>query len=169
MQSLRATPALLAISLSIPVSVWWFASLSLAAPLPGPFLIPVSLQVLTTYVGLQVTCIALFAPLWITSNCNLSEHRSDVSGCAVDIISFLVLTFPLVVMLGLATGVSFASLATIQFIIFALGYGVAFVARFAGMRVVNPDNQRLLVTAIGVIGAACFWNLHVAGLQWVLA
>lgn len=169
MQSLRATPALLAILLSIPVSTWWFASVSLAAPLPGPLLVPLSLQVLTTFFGLQITCLALFAPLWIAGNCNLSENRSDVIGGAVDIISFLLPTFPLVVMLGLATGVSFALLATIQFIVFTLGSAIAFVARFAGSRVVDPDNQRLLVTAIGVIGAACIWSSHAIGLQWVLS
>jgi len=163
------TPALLAILLSIPVSIWWFASLSLVTPLPGPSLIPLSHQVLTTTIGLQAACVALFAPLWVTGSHNVTEQRSDTIGSVVDIISFLFPAFPLLVMLGLATGVAIISIAMSQLVVLALGTAVAFVARIAGARVADPETQRILITGIGVIGAACFWTAHAIGLQWVLS
>lgn len=169
MRSPGIAPALFGILLSIPVSTWWFARLSLETPLPGPPLIPLSLQVLTMYIGLQATCIALVAPVWITGSHSRSDRTSDAAGGLVDIISFLLPTLPLLVMLGMATAVSFALIATSQLIVLILGFAIALFARRTMTHVINPESRRLLATSIGVLGAAGVWALHTAGLRWLLA
>ena len=169
MQSLNATPSLLALTLSIPLSVWWFSQMSMMSPLPGPGLTPTSLQALLVFLGVQVSCLCLFGPLWQMADQRSPEPHPSVIKSMTDSAAFLLPTLPLLAMLGYATGVSLARLGATQVFIFAIGTAVAVVARLALMRISSPDAQRLVVTSIGALAATVAWSSRSNCFQWAIS
>ena len=167
MQPLSATPILLTLIYSLPISVWWFAQLSMLSPLPGPALAPVSSPVLQTLVVVQILCLCLFVPMWILHDSAQAGPRSPKLRYSLIIASSVLPAWPLIVMLGLATGVSFASLATTQVLAVTIGFIVATVATLGRKLVATVELQRLINTSVGAIAAACAWLLRDSYLHWL--
>ena len=167
MQPLSATPILFTLIYSALISVWWFAQLSMLSPLPGPALAPVSSQVLQALVAVQIFCLCLFVPIWVLHDSKQAGPRSFSLRYSLIIASSVLPAWPLIAMLGLATGVSFTSLAATQALAILIGLAVASVAALGRSLATTIDLQRLLSTSIGTIAAASAWLLRDSYLQWL--
>lgn len=167
MQPLSATPILFTLIYSSLISVWWFAQLSMLSPLPGPALAPVSSQVLQALVAVQILGLCLFVPMWILHDSKQAGPRSSRLRYPLIIASSLLPAWPLIAMLGLATGVSFTSLAITQALAIGIGLAVAIVATLGQNLVATVELQRLINTGIGALAAACAWLLRDSFLHWL--
>ena len=87
MRALKLTPMLVGLMCALPISVWWFAQLTLVSPLPGPALAPLSLEVLTVLISVQLLVLCLFAPLWVLNDARLCHGRSGALLAAATIAS----------------------------------------------------------------------------------
>ena len=167
MRALKLAPAMLGLMCSLPISFWWFARLSLVSPLPGPQLAPLSLEALQVLVSLQLLILCLFAPLWLLHDSSLFKGRSGVLRGATAIASTLLPVWPLIAMLGLASGVSFSGLLTTQIVILVSGLAILALATVARALFHSVESQRLILTSFGVVAAFVAWSLRAIWLQWL--
>ena len=165
MRSISLTPPLLALSITIPVSVWWFAQLSLVSPLPGPTLAPMSLQALQTLVSFELACLCLFGPLWILSP--RIDSGSTLLSNSIAVISFVVPPLPLLGMLSYASGSSLLSLAFAVLGVAAVGVAVLGITQLVLRQAGTSEAQRLAVTCSGALAAVAVWSSRSVWLHWI--
>ena len=165
MRALKLTPALVGLMCALPISVWWFTQLTLVAPLPGPALAPLSREVQTVLVSVQLLVLCLFAPLWVLNDARLCNGRSGALLAAATIASILLPAWPLIVMLGLASGVSFSALLATQIVIALAGLVIVAIASVARAVFDSTESLRLILTGLGVAAAFAAWSLRASWLQ----
>jgi hypothetical protein len=167
MRALKLTPTLVGLMCALPISVWWFAQLTLVSPLPGPALAPLSREVLTVLVSVQLLVMCLFAPLWVLNDARLCNGRSGALLAAATIASMLLPTWPLIVMLGLASGASFSGLLITQIVIASAGLVIVAIASVSRAAFDTTESIRLILTGLGAVAAFAAWSLRAFWLQWL--
>lgn len=167
MRALKLTPALVGLMCALPISVWWFARLTFVSPLPGPELAPLSLEVLTVLVSVQLLVMCLFAPLWVLNDARLCNGRPGALLAAATIASMLLPVWPLIVMLGLASGASFSALVTTQVVIALAGLVIVAIASVSRAVIDTTEALRLILTGLGAAAAFAAWSLRASWLQWL--
>jgi hypothetical protein len=167
MRALKLTPALVGLLCALPISIWWFAQLTLVSPLPGPALAPLSREVLTVLVSVQLLVMCLFAPLWVLNDARLCNGRSGALLAAATIASMLLPAWPLIVMLGLASGASFSGLLTAQIAIASAGLVIVAIASVSRALFDTTESLRLILTGLGAVAAFIAWSLRASWLQWL--
>jgi len=136
-------------------------------PLPGPGWAPFSLEVLQVVIIVQITSLCLCGPFWSRRNPRPANLRTTTSNNATVVVSALLPAWPLVALLGLASGVSLMSLATIEGFAAAVGVVVINTASFAEKTAVTAEARQLIRSSIGATAAFCVWLLRNSWLSWV--
>jgi hypothetical protein len=149
-------PAVLTLIYLIPVSIWWFAQLSIGSPSFGP----ISLQALEALLLTQVLCLFLFAPQW-------SSMRTGIKEGAITVAVSLLPTWPLFALLCLASGVSLISLAAAQALTAVLGLVFISTLGLLHRAPVNAEAARLIRASFGLIIATFAWLTRATWLPWV--
>ena len=160
MRNVSATPAVLTITYLVPVSVWWFAQMSILLQASEPLLVPFSLNVLQTLSIVQVISLCLFVPHWV-------QQRLGMAHSATAIATSLLPTWPLFAMLGLATGVSATALIATQAVAAVIGLAMAGIASIVQRLPVTAEVLRLSKACLGLTAATLAWLLRSQWLQWI--
>jgi hypothetical protein len=150
------TPAVLTLIYLIPVSIWWFAQLSIGLQSPGP----ISLQAFEALLLTQVLCLCLLAPQWSRTTAGFKEGATAVAAS-------LLPSWPLFALLCLASGISFISLAAAQAITAILGLVSISILDLLHRVPVNAEAARLVRASFGLIIATFAWSTHATWLPWV--
>ena len=160
MRNVSATPAVLTIAYLVPVSVWWFAQMSLLLQASEPLLVPFSINVLQTLSVVQVLCLCLFVPHWI-------QPQLDMTHSATTIATSLLPAWPLFAILGLATGIPATAIVATQAVAAAIGLAVAGAATFVQRLHLGVEILRLSQACLGLAAATLAWLLRSEWLQWI--
>lgn len=147
MRRLSPIPAVVTLLWLVPAGTAWLAELSMMSPLPGPALAPASLDALHVVLLAQCLSLVLFAPQWQ----------------AAAVPTALLPAWPLLALLGYATGVTLITLMITQ--LFAAAAGLLVVAVTAPLRrPAGGDTLRLARASAGLVAAAIAWLLRDAWL-----
>jgi hypothetical protein len=144
----------------IPVSVWWFAQMSLLLQASNPVLVPFSISVLQTLSVLQVLSLCLFVPHW-------NQPQLGMTHSAKTIATSLLPAWPLFAILGLATGVPETALIASQALAAGIGLAVAGITTFVQRLHLRAEIMRLSRACLGLAAATLAWLLRGAWLQWL--
>lgn len=160
MRNVSATPAVLTIAYLVPVSVWWFAQMSILLQASNPVLVPFSIQVLQTLSIVQVLCLCLFVPHWV-------QPRLGMTHSATTIATSLLPAWPLFAILGLATGIPATALIATQVVAACVGLAVAGITTLVQRSSVSAEVLRLSQAGLGLAAATLAWLLRSEWLQWL--
>ncbi len=160
MRNVSATPAVLTIAYLVPVSVWWFAQLSLLLQASNPVLVPFSINVLQTLSVVQLLCLCLFAPHWIKPQLGMAHSATTIA-------TSLLPAWPLFALLGLATGIPASALIATQAVAACVGLAVAGAATFLQRLHVSAEGLRLSQSCLGLAAASFAWLLRDEWLRWL--
>jgi hypothetical protein len=160
MRKVSATPAVLTITYLVPVSVWWFAQMSILLHASEPLLVPFSLNVLQTLSIVQVLSLCLFVPHWIQPQLGMTYGATTIA-------TSLLPAWPLFAILGLATGVPATALIATQAVAAGIGLAVAGIASFVQRLPVTAEVLRLSKACLGLTAATLAWLLRSQWLQWI--
>ena len=151
MRRLSAIPAVVTLVWLLPAGAAWFAELSMMSPLPGPELGPASLDTLRLVLLAQLLALCLFAPQW------------QANAVAASLLP----AWPLVALLGYATGIPAPTLVGTQIGIAATG--LLITALTAPLR--RPgggETAQLLRAAAGTVAAGIAWLVRDSWLPGML-
>jgi len=160
MRTVSATPAVLTLAYLVPVSVWWFAQMSLLLQASNPVLVPFSINVLQTLSIVQVLCLCLFVPHWVQSQLGMTHSATMIA-------TSLLPAWPLFAILGLATGVPATALIATQAVAAGIGLAMAGVAVFMQRLHLGAEVLRLSQSCLGLVAATLAWLLRNEWLQWL--
>ena len=160
MRNVSATPAVLTMTYLVPVSVWWFAQMSLLLQASNPVLAPFSINILQTLSIVQVLCLCLFVPHWVQSQLGMTHSATAIA-------TSLLPAWPLFAILGLATGVPATALVATQAVAAGIGLAVASIATFMQRLHMSAEILRLSQAGLGLAAATLAWLLRSEWLQWL--
>jgi hypothetical protein len=160
MRNVRATPAVLTLTYLVPVSVWWFAQMSILLQASEPLLVPFSLNVLRTLSIVQVLSLCLFVPHWIQPQLGMTYGATAIA-------TSLLPAWPLFAMLGLATGIPATALIATQAVAAGVGLAVAGIAMVVQRLRMSAEVLRLSQACLGLAAATLAWLLRSEWLQWL--
>ena len=160
MRNVSATPAVLTIAYLVPVSIWWFAQTSLLLQASNPVFVPFSINVLQTLSVVQILCLCLFVPHWVRPQLGMTHDATTIA-------TSLLPAWPLVAMLGLATGIPATALIATQAVAASIGLAVAGIAMVVQRLRMSAEVLRLSQACLGLAAATLAWLLRSEWLQWL--
>lgn len=153
MPKLNAGPPLLTLIGIIPFSTWWIAQMLLLEHTAGPAIGEFSLAVLRTVVMAQVLGLCLFVPGW------LAEAPTTTTSVALGSVSIVlpavVPAWPLIAVLGLASGAGAGQLVLAQLAVITAGTLAVFASGL--LRRLPDAGQPLAGRCLGLTLAAVAW------------
>jgi hypothetical protein len=162
-----ATPGLVAIGCTIPVSSWWFIQLTGLIDIHSQAIGDVSIQAMHAILILQFLSVCLFCSYWAGESHDRSSRQPALVQIAPSVVATVLPAWPLLAMLSIAGGISASQIIMAEASLFTAGLAVALIARAMHNLNLNTEINRLLPSVLGLASATLFWLFRTDWFDWV--
>jgi hypothetical protein len=161
-----ATPGLIAIGCTIPVSSWWFIQLTGLIDSYSQAIGDISVQAIHTMLILQFLSVCLFCSYWAAEPYDQSSRRPALLQIAPSVVATVLPAWPLLAMLSIAGGLSAGQVIMAEASLFFAGLAVALIARAIHKLLLSTEINRLLTSVLGLASATLFWVFRTDWFDW---